>query len=95
MYNNLQVNNIIKAFWAYNFLVYLIYLQVISTWIQSRYLEELKEVPSIQAEEAVLSVVAEDSSQVPVLKWEVVGNVPHRHVFRCYIIVTWILRKCF
>lgn len=75
--------------------MYLIYLQVISTWIQSRYPEELKEVPSIQVEEAVLSVVAEDGSQVPVLKREVVGNVPHRHVFRCHIIVTWILRKCF
>lgn len=45
------------------------------------YLKELKEVSSIQAEEAVVSVVAEDCCQAPVLQWEVVGNVPHRHVF--------------
>lgn len=55
------------------------------------YLKELKEVPSIQAEEAVVSVVAEDGCQAPVLQWEVVGNMPHRHVFCCYIVITGIL----
>lgn len=58
---------------------------------QLSYLEELKEVSSIQAEKVVVSVVAEDGCQVPVLQGEVVGNMPHRHVFCYYIIVTWIL----
>lgn len=74
------------------FFVQLLYsIHILNTWLSYR--EELKEVPSVQAQEAVHSVVAEDGRQVPVLQWEVVGNVPHRHVFCYYVIVTWILWK--
>ena len=54
------------------------------------YREHLEEVSSIQAQKVGLSVV-EDGCQVPVLQWDVVGNVPHRYVFCHDIIVAWIL----